>query len=278
MGQTHYSQADHKKAFDIYSETKSYARVVQHFGCTYGTARNWSKGDYKCKFPGCPWHDWDRLMAARDRALTAKLDLYAQVNLHPEAHDRAIRDAVGKCDDDVGLTADRREIVQGLVRGDLERLAHFEYLWTKVMYHVSGVALDMHALIGPDGEPLEGDDLKVVMDRGLKFSNMGQGITALIALNDVIDAKKEKLGIQRPTQSAIEQTEAPKLTVEETRKFLQLLGNTPPEEQQLLLKIMRADAAALQTLRDQTMVVDDVAEAPEVIDQLQETPQADVGG
>jgi len=269
MGNRSYTAEHHKRAFDIYYETRTYRRVTDELSLDYGTIVRWASAEYRCRF-NCPYHNWEALLAEKERAVKAKIRLYEEHEFNPILHDEAVRGAVPATVPDDGtvaerhraeeLTAQRRNIVDKLVRSDVERLAQWEMLWSKAMYHATGQVLDFEALVDPEGNPLSEDDLKTLYKQGLKFGSLDAGIRCLTAIQDQIEKVKDRIGLRRKLGGEDEEQtknghDRPRLTLDDMRRFRDLLENTPPEQQALLMKLMRADDRAFQLLDQQGQVV-----------------------
>jgi hypothetical protein len=263
MANKSYNAEDHQKAFEIYYETRTYQRVVDKLGIDFTTVQRWADEKFKCRF-NCPWHGWDKLIAEKDMATSARLKLYEDGNLSPVAHDQAVRGAVDGAPVPAVQSASpgelvraekRRQIIDRLVRSDVERLAQWELLWSKTIFHATGQVLDFEALVDANGNLLPEAELKKVFSGGVKIQNLESGVRCLAAIQAEIDKIKERLNLQKRT--GIEQVngqdrpESQKpLTIEDMRAFQAALAATPPEHQAVLVRMLKADERALQLLDD----------------------------
>lgn len=252
MANKAYTAKEHQQAFEIWMESRNYARITAEMGLDYSTSVRWQSPDYRCPF-NCPWHNWDKLIEEREVSLQARFELYENNILDPIAHDEAVRKSVGKVSGGA-MTDDRRAILDQMVRSDFERLAHFEYLWSKCLYHISGQALDMRVLVDLEGNPLPQEQVEKLLGKGLKFKNLEAGIRSLKTLREMLDDTKERLGLQKPrTPEEVAQpgsvSTAQELSIDDLRHFTELLQNTPPEKQKVLMKLFQADESVVAQLR-----------------------------
>jgi hypothetical protein len=265
MPRKHYTKDDHERAFQLYFEHRTYQKVADEMGIDYGTVLRWAKEDFDCTHPGCNYHGWDKLIEEKDRAIEARLKLYDEIDLDPVHHDQAVRGVVTQPDLTGDLTeqekrrriaeADRRhKVIESLVRSDLERLAQWEWLWSKIMFHATGMVLDYNAIVGVDGSPMSEEEVRKLLGRGLKTTTMEGAVRALKEVQSQIEILKEKIGLQKKVGNediGTGQTtddSRPEMTIEDMRNFKELLENTPPEKRALLVKLFKADERALQVL------------------------------
>jgi hypothetical protein len=262
-----YTAEHHEQAFYLYQEYHTFSAVAEVLNMDLTTISRWSRDSYDCAYPGCVWHGWDRLVEEKDRAVESQLQLYDKGILSPTAHDQAIREAV---DPDAAqlsmvearklqLEVDRRRrVMEKLVRSDFERLSQWEFIWSKVIFHVTGEVLDFESLVGKDGDCLSVEDMREHLSRGLKLTTLEAGIRALKDIQKQIEYLKEKIGVQKKfgdEEIGTEQTEPteerPQLSMEDIRNFQELLRNTPPEQQAVLIKMVQADENALRLLSNE---------------------------
>lgn len=263
-----YTPEHHEQAFYLYQEYGTFSAVAETLDMDIATISRWSRDSYDCSYPGCVWHGWDRLIEEKDRAVESRLQLYDQGILSPTAHDQAVREAV---DPDAAhlsmvearklqLEVDRRRrVMENLVRSDFERLSQWEFIWSKVIFHVTGEVLDFESLVNKDGDSLSMEDMREHLGRGLKISSLEAGIRSLKDIQKQIEYLKEKIGVQKTfrgedigTEQQIEQTEElPKLSVEDIRNFQEMLRNTSPEQQAVLIKMVQADEMAVRLLSNE---------------------------
>lgn len=268
MPRKNYSKEDHQQAWDLFFEHRTYQKVADVMGLDYGTVTRWASSDYKCPHPGCQYHDWDRLLEEKDLAVTARLKLYEEGNLNPIDHDQAIRAAVeshvpapqpGLSDEENRkrqLEIDRRRrILETLVRSDFERLAQWELIWSKIIFQLTGQVLDFKVLVDSDGNPLNDEEVRKVLGRGLKASTLEGAVRSLKEVQEQVDKLKDRIGLHKKMgnedigpQSQSE--DAPELTIEDLRHFQELLTNTHPEKRAVLVKMFKADQRMLQALSD----------------------------
>jgi hypothetical protein len=266
-----YTVADHQKAFEIWYETKNLTRTAEVIGCEYTTIRDWQLDTYKCRY-NCPWHGWDRLDKERRAALDARFKLLEDGNLDPLAHQQAMTEAVEKAPD-LDSNLRRQLAVDTIVRSDLERISHFELLYGKIFHQATGVAID-HG--GIQGLPSGADRYQAMQTlynfASVKTTSMESAVKSLIALSEHIKKLQEDLGVKKRTgfvppttvEQVPEDKPAPELTIEELRKFRELLEHTPADKVDILKKIMRADDALVRQVLEepQPVLVADIPPPP----------------
>lgn len=261
MGNKKYTEKDHERAWEIYFEHRTYQSVADQMGVDYATVTRWSKDDYKCKYAGCAWHGWDRMIEERDMVVTARLNLYEEGNLNPAAHDNALREAIlsGPAHRDLASVSEeerrrrlievdrRKKILETLVRSDFERLAQWELIWSKIIFQLTGQVLDVKVLVDSEGDPLDEEEIRKILGRGLKSTTLEGAVRSLKEVQDQVDKLKERLGVQKKVanEDIGPQTEASdehaELTIEDMRQFKDLLDNTPPDKKELLIRMFKAD-------------------------------------
>jgi len=86
----------------------------------------------------------------------------------------------------------------------------------------------------------------------LKLTNLEGAIRALKEIQEQVDKLKERIGVQKKVGNedlgTQQSTQGPTLTIEDMRHFKELLSNTPPEQRAVLIKMYRADDAAISAL------------------------------
>lgn len=266
MANRSYNVSDHERAFQVWYDVGTYMAACNETGIDYATVRKWA-GPYQCKW-SCPWHNWDALKEERTRAIQAQMKLYDQAVLDPAAHDEAIRNAVEQSRNGIspatssGSLADRQAAVAKICRSDVERLTHWEYLYTKVFFEITGLALDSRLLVR-DGQPVTSEELREKLGKGVSCRTLDAGIKALALVQQQIQVMKENLGVysgkaapppsedfqDEPDEKA---TKKRVLSLDDVRKFRELLQNTPPEHQELLLKLYQSEEVAFGGLAETT--------------------------
>jgi hypothetical protein len=219
-----YTAEDHKRAFKIWCDSRNLTAVTRELECDWGTPKRWMQQDYACPF-GCPWHGWVELSEERDRAHSAKILLLNQGNADPVAHDLAIRRAV------TDLEAPRVEAVDALVRSDLERVGHLEFIYSKVMYDMTGLVTDWRHFrgAGPNAKLDEETEqrLKDVLRGGLHCVSLKDGVNMLKTLRAEIEAI---VGNARAVAQSTQPAEEERLDRSDLRKLRHLAKTLSPEE------------------------------------------------
>lgn len=243
MARVIYGSEHHKQAFEIWREARTFTRVGEMMDIGLDTVRAWSKADFNC-LQGCQWHNWEKLVADEALALSRRMQLYEEGNVDPIAHNVATQDVMRSDERNPKLQKARREVMDKLVRSDLERAAQWELLWSKVYFQVTGICLDHRTVI------VEGKDVQTgeLYAQGLKVTNMEGGIRALFTVQSQIDKLKERMGVYKSDvkkdeedKSAEKDFDVETLSIEEVRKFQQLVENTPPDQLELLKRMLRRE-------------------------------------
>lgn len=257
-----YTPEDHKRAFDIFYEKRSFNAVAETMNLAYTTPFRWAESDYRCKHH-CPWHNWQQLCAERDKAINARLGLLEKGNLNPVAHHAAmvqaaatatstprkdLRTEEARAEMEQTATEKRQYAVDELVRSDLERLVHWEILYAKAFYDATGVALHYDQLVDPDTGTHIAE--KELFRMGLHTTNLNAAIQAMQACQTEInrikaslteDFVRQKKG-RKYTAGAV--VDSPSLGIGELRKLREFLSNTPGEKVQMLLMQVERSASA----------------------------------
>lgn len=258
-------EEEHRVAFEEFERTRSKRAVSKTIGCEYRTVMAWAAEDYKCTYM-CPWHGWDKLLEERNKALDAKLACIETGNFDPVAHDKAVTEAVQHSETRACTTASRRQAVETLVRSDIERIAHLEFLYNQVFFQATGLTLDHPSLVSHFGDHVVPTAIKpgdlneqqlreaIYSKSTLRCTNLSSAINTLVQLTDQIDKLRESLGVKKkPLISPAEEheehevhevlpgVETQKLSLEDLRKFRDMVQATPSEHLELLRRAMRAD-------------------------------------
>lgn len=243
MARVIYGSEHHKQAFEIWREARTFTRVGEMMDIGLDTVRAWSKADFNC-LQGCQWHNWEKLVADEALALSRRMQLYEEGNVDPIAHNVATQDVMRSDERNPKLQKARREVMDKLVRSDLERAAQWELLWSKVYFQVTGICLDHRTVI------VEGKDVQTgeLYAQGLKVTNMEGGIRALFTVQSQIDKLKERMGVYKSDVKKDEDEKVGEkdfdvetLSIEEVRKFQQLVENTPPDQLELLKRMLKRE-------------------------------------
>jgi len=221
-----YTEEHHRTAFETWYETRNYSAAAKAVDANYLTPRRWSEKDFDCPH-NCPYHNWGLLMEERDSALQVRHDLIADGNLDPVQHDIAMREAVSS----PGPRGKNPPVMQ-VIRSDLERLQHWELLYSKVYFDLTGLALDYGTL--------KEDDARQQYRMGLHVTNAEAGIRMLKTIQDQIDALQ---GADRRNTTSAKRPEREQLTLQQLQKMRQLAKNTPPQKLQTMMMVVDAEDA-----------------------------------
>lgn len=266
MSNRKYTDEDHRRAFEIYWQTRVLRRVSDEMGLDFATVKSWS-GEYACTY-ACPWHNWDRIRIEREAGIDARLKSMEMGIVDPVQQSAALEAAVAAADTSawdpdrlsqpmLPQIRERQQVVESMVRSDLERASQWELLYSKIFFQLTGIALD-HRLFVKDGQPVTEEELKQVFEKGLTLKNMDNGIKALALVQDRIDQLRERMGVYSRKPSAVPPPQAPqkaienqtpeKLGIEELRRLNALLRQTPKEQVQALVAMSQAENVAFENV------------------------------
>lgn len=247
-GKSH-SEEVHQKAFHAWYDSKNMAEAARQAGVAYATVHRWSEETFPCEH-GCPWHGWNALAEARDKALKNRLSLLEQGNVDPLDHDVAVHES------SKGHHFDRKMAFLSLIRSDIERIAHLEVLYGAVFYQLTGIPTGLPATTTLNGEEV---DLKYVLENAPKsVSNMERGISALQQIVTMIEDMKQKAGVvdkhgqtklREEIEEESEQEDRP-LALEDLRKLKKFAENTSPDRMIALRAMLDADEASLEKVHE----------------------------
>lgn len=217
MSNPQFTREHHEKAFNVWCETHNWTKVQKEIGCAYDTPRRWAEPDFRCD-EGCPWHGWDRLEREKKASLHAQAALIEQGNFDPAEHDKAIRRVM--MGGGLKQEASRIEALQRTVRSDLERLAHWELIYSKMFFIITGQAIDWTnfndpstAMVGFDAEVIK--KRQDVLRSGLSPTSCDQAVKLMRIAEERIF---EIMG--RPKTQAVDEEEKIKtLSLDDLRKI-----------------------------------------------------------
>lgn len=252
---TNYTVADHKKAFDLYYDLRSFHAVSRELEIDPHTVRRWAGGESTCS---CPWHSWEALVREREQALDIRLGQIESGDFDPIAQEQALLDLSPSRQ----LTEERkvqlRPASRVMIRSDAERLTYLEYLWSKVFFHATGIVTDHAILVDESGVAFDDHIRQTYFERGLDPKNLDSCIKSLKELGEMIEDLRRNLGLRKggttdgqpaSTDELINTSNVQKsLTLQELREFRDLAQTTPPEKMRLLLAGVKAEDEAEQKL------------------------------
>jgi hypothetical protein len=216
-----YDHTHHQRAFELYLEHRSYGKVCAIMGIsTLFTVQNWGSKDYRCQY-GCPWHDYQRLLEERAQVSSKAIDLIERgVSSEQELLDRATAEIRKK----FRTAQDKKlmmEQIQLLVRSDLERLSHWEYLYGKVYFDLTGIALPYEQLVDSDKYTL---DPRKQYAKGLSVTDFTKGVYLLKEIQNKIDEIKNR---NTPPEQPKAETDSDdeQMSIAELRQLRQQLDN-----------------------------------------------------
>lgn len=184
---TVYNAAHHQQAFELYFQTRSFNKVSTQLELTYSTIFRWSEKDFPCKF-GCPYHNWKALIEERERVSKAQIQLIQDRDFDPITSDAAIRQAIDNPNRLAPFNPEAHPTSHAVYRPDLERLAHWEYLYGKVFFDLTGMALD-YAHVKRDVSV----SIEQVYAKGMRIQSAEAALRSLAIIEDHITAIRQRL-------------------------------------------------------------------------------------
>lgn len=241
MGRKIYTAVDHQKAFEIWYRTRNWTSVAKALDAVWSTTKRWATSDYPCSW-GCPWHDYDKLIVDRDKALQARKNLIDEGNFDPVSHDLAMREAISRKTDKTQLACNPAPMI--IVRNDIERIQHWEYLWSKIYFHATGLVTTWREFQGfgalQEFERLDlENELRQTLTGGLAATSLDQCIRMLKTIQDQID------GLQGANRKAITNNEPGRkeMTISELRQLRKKIKATSPSKLKTMVAVIRSEDA-----------------------------------
>jgi len=234
-----YSSEDHKRAYQVWYETRSWARASETLpgnpSNKIGTVKNWARPDFDC-IAACPWHGWEELAAQQEQQFKARL-------LTPQENCGVDTLSLEEHNDNIGA-------LQELFRTDIERLSHWEVLYSKAFYYCTGIILPCPHLRDANGEPCTEEYLREQYNQGIKPTNYETAVRAFSEIQKQVSKLAEQAGL-RQRKARIDDGDSKlieELTIEEMRRFQQLYENTDPKNRAILAKLFKSEQMAIETL------------------------------
>lgn len=255
----------HKKAFEKYYELRSFAQVETELDIDKHTLRRWARGEIACD---CPYHHWEQLIAERDAALEKRQELLDAGIVDPLSHEQALLDAqpsqidLSEAPKVAGRVA--RRVTE---RSDLERLSHFEFIYAKLFFHITGCVIDHGVLMDMANGTFGLEECRLYFEKkGLEPRNLEQCVKTLITVTDKINEIRESLGLRKAVRPVSQPAPAPTLpnpnatpklensvqgqmALEDLRRFKERIDTMSPEE-------VRAVADQFKTESDNKMTIE----------------------
>jgi len=238
MGRRNYTQADHKTAFESWLAERNYSTASKKVGSNWETVRRWSKPEFACPY-ACPWHDWVRLADERERAHAVRMKLLNQGNTDPVDHDAAMRNELAKAKTAAIEPHYVETAAIEIVRSDIERLSHWEYLWSKVYYDATGHTSDWRHFRGLEANGVANieNKLREQLRGGLHATSLDHCVRMLATIQEQIDKLQ---GAARRAPKVAAQDGKP-ASLEELREMRKMIKSTPPTKLATMLTVMRAE-------------------------------------
>lgn len=237
-----YDSDMHQRAFELFYETRNWRKVATELGLAYQTPFKWAKDDFVCPF-GCPYHNWDKIIKQKNEAMQQQLTLIGTGITNAREHDSVVHELL------VDEEQNRMEAVAKLLKSDFERMSHWEIMYAKIFYDLTGVAVSGSDIMRA-GEVVS---LKELLQTGLHVTNLEGGIRALGTVQDQIDKLRARNGMSEASGGTLRPA-APKekeeeLTISDLRKMREMISNTPPEKLQGLKAVLDADDQMIEAVR-----------------------------
>lgn len=215
MGKYSYNQDHHRAAFDIWYDTRNWTATRKTVGAQFATLKSWASEEYVCKF-NCPWHGWDKLIEERDRAMKQRVTLLNDGQYDITSHQQAMEDAIGDI-----RPAGKKDAITLIVHSDLQQISQWQYLYNKVYYNITGMALDYHQM-------KESQSL-MHYRKGLMPTSLEGGIKMLETISKRIDVLKGSHMVSEEPEIKDAKGRPPKLSLEDLRKIRKLANENPSQ-------------------------------------------------
>lgn len=163
------------------------AAVEKEMDAEYQTVWRWSLETFHCRY-NCPWHGWDKLKDESNRVMSVKFQKLNEGDFNPASQEAAMAKALAEGD----LAPVAQRVVADSVRADIERIRLWEYLWSKVYYDVTGVALEYSDLRGFKESSTEDFALKEQYSKGLRSTRLEAAISLLSLIETNIDRLRHR--------------------------------------------------------------------------------------
>lgn len=209
----------HERAFNIFCREKRLADVAKELNQPYSLIVKWSSAKYCCA-ENCPWHGWEQLAENKAKAFKAVIEAQDNGNISPRDEQTAVQGALSKT-----IRNDKVEAVKKVLRSDFERLQHLEFLYAKVFFDATGIALPMPNISLPEGA---GDQVvEKLYEMGKHASSMKECIGLLQTLKNEIDKIKTAHNLHETASVRKETPGEVRVSIQELRELRAKLDHTP---------------------------------------------------
>jgi hypothetical protein len=218
----HYTADDHKAAFEAYLEVPTFNHVGRVLGIDSQKASWWASPTFRCKF-GCPYHNYPILLREREVAVSENIKLFEEKKGSVSESKAIIKKIVEENHADPDNAATVIATLNKIVRSDLERLTHWEYLYGMVFYQLTGIELDYDHIVDRNGK------FKVDAEAYLKASRIDKAekcVYLLSHIQDQIENIKGRIAPDNPN-AGHQQPQDQKLKIEDLRALMMTLNNGP---------------------------------------------------
>lgn len=227
----------HQRAFELFDETRNYKDVQRKLeeeglALNYITILDWARKDFKCSW-GCPYHNYAVLLEEKQKALASALRNMEKA----QPTENHLAEVVSESLDTSPLATTAFPIVKGLIRSDIERIQNLEYLYAKIFFHATGIAIQYDAV------KKEEDTLKALFRNGLNMKSLESAIGALSNVIKEIETIKEKAGLSKPIGAHQSDKPLGEVKLDDLRKMHALIANTPADKVRDLLSVHTMETA-----------------------------------
>jgi len=241
MGKRRYSRAEHQKAWEIWYETRNKSEVSRKIGCDIQTAYRWSQADFHC-VDGCPFHGWEALLEKRDAALSARFTKLQQGIVDPVELELAMTEAA----DEPGVMVTTTRFGNGpalqAAMSDLERLGLWTFLFRKIFFDLTGIALTPQQLEDKTQQELLEGAIREAYEKGLHATNAESAIRMLKVCEDQMDklqgADHVRISVENTTQNRTS------INIEKLMILHEKIEQSPEQILDTTHRVTRTDTAA----------------------------------
>jgi hypothetical protein len=221
-GGRQHTVEEHQLTCELWLENHSFKETASKSNVAQSTVEAWASDWWRCPF-GCPYHNWARLDLERKRIFEQHMQGSELGVVTPEmmkAHAEAI--LAQDLQTNQLQTANLAEKLNSLCRGDLERIAHWEFVYAKLFRDLTGIELDVDMLA-------RAEDIKPeLLDfaKGLHVEKAKEAIELLQAVQSEIDKIKQRNSVKPQAEPEGPTT----VSIEELRRMRQIVESTNPKQ------------------------------------------------
>lgn len=214
----HYTSDDHKAAFEAYMEIPTWVHVSRVVDIAPNKAAWWGSPSFKCK-EGCPYHNYPALLREREVAVNENI-LILERGEGTESSSRAIVKRIVDENHNTNYVSGLIETLNKIVRSDLDRIAHWEYIYGMVFSQLTGLELSYDLITDRDGR-LKADSRDYI--KGMRIDKAEKCIYLLSHIQEQIE--KLRCRVAPDTTGVANESQEPRLKIEDLRALMMTIGS-----------------------------------------------------